>query len=298
MIDLIAKLLWNPFLCFFYISVGALFLYFTNALAWRKSFKIFAGIFRNDKSKYNDNVISHTKAFLSTIAATTGVGNLAGVGTAIHLGGPGALFWMWVSALIGMSFRLASTYFAVKFRPKDTKSLAFATPMTYLQKACTGSWRFVTPLIAGLIFIQGIVLSNLVQANSLAHALHKQFNIPKVAIAIVLTIFVAFVILGGLKRIVDYSSAVAPWMILFYVLAGVFILISDPLRTLNALKEVFTFAFNPVSMVGGFTGYTVLQAMQFGISRGVFSHGSGLGRVLFCRELMKNPRQLEPLWLR
>lgn len=160
--------------------------------------------------RLTDRTVSHKKAFLASVAATVGIGNIAGVGTAIHLGGPGALFWMWMSALFGMFFRMASTYMALKLQPDDVTSLSFATPMSYLEKYMSGKLRFISRLVAGLLLIQEVVLYNLVQANSLAHAVHNRFDIPNVSTAFLLTLCVGSVILGGLNKIVKYSSATAP----------------------------------------------------------------------------------------
>ena len=287
--DALAKLIWNPLMCLIYLETGVLFLCFTKALAWKNSFKVCINIFRNDKSNNTGKFVSHSKAFLATILATVGVGNLAGVGTAIHLGGPGALFWMWITALFGMCFKMAETYFVIKHAPEDIHSLAFATPMAYLERYVKGIWRFVPVLVAGLIFIQGVVLSNLVQSNSLAHAIHTRFGTPNVILAVVVTFFVGLAVLGGLKRIVDVTSAIAPFMIIIFVVTGLIILISDPLRTLKSICQVIYYAFTPCSIAGGISGYAVLQAMQFGVSRGVFSHMSGLGTSTFLQGANEEP---------
>ena len=122
--DAIAKFLWNPFLCLLYMEVGVIFAIYIRSLAWKKSSLIFFKIFSNDRSKYTDRLVSHTKAFLSTIAATVGIGNLAGVGTAIHLGGPGALFWMWVTGILGTSLKYHPCHiFFLSELPKHTLSL-------------------------------------------------------------------------------------------------------------------------------------------------------------------------------
>ncbi|MBW8035971.1 MAG: sodium:alanine symporter family protein [Planctomycetes bacterium] len=225
--------------------------------------------------------ISHRKAFLTIIATTVGIGNIAGVGTAIHLGGPGALFWMWVSALFGMFFRMSSTYMAIKLRPADGNSPSFATPMLYLEKYMKGRWAFIPQLVAAFILFQGIVLYNLVQANSVAHAVHNRFDVPNSLIAIIMTICVGGVILGGLKKIVNYCSVIAPVAIVVYVATGLLVLLINPAQAINALGQVFSSAFMPSSVAGGVAGYTVLQAMQFGVSRGIFSHMSGMGSSAF-----------------
>ena len=238
---------------------------------------------RNDRSSSGDRTVGHRKAFLSTVAATVGIGNIAGVGTAIHIGGPGALFWMWMSALFGMSFRMAGTYMAIKLRPDDIRSKSFATPMVYFEKYMKGRFAFIPPLVAGLILVQGLVLYNLVQANSLAQAVHNRFDVSNWLTATLLTIFVGLVILGGLKKIVNYSSIFAPFMITIYVGAGLLILLMHPLQTLNTIGQVFYYAFRPYAFAGGIVGYTVFQAMQFGVSRGVFSHMSGMGTSTFLQ---------------
>jgi len=258
------------------------------ALAGKKKPPEFFEINRDGPSIPSHRIISHKKAFLTVIATTVGIGNIAGVGTAIHLGGPGALFWMWVSALFGMFFRMASTYMAIKLRPADGQSSSFATPMVYLEKYMKGRWAFIPPLVAGLILVQGVVLYNLVQANSVAHAVHNRFGVPNSVIAILMTLCVGLVILGGLKKIVNYCSTIAPVAIVVYVLAGLLVLVSHPGQAINALGQVFSCAFMPSSVVGGVAGYTVLQAMQFGVSRGIFSHMSGMGTSAFLQAANKD----------
>ncbi|MEE8398817.1 MAG: amino acid carrier protein, partial [Desulfobacterales bacterium] len=275
-------------LCLVYLELGVIFLYLMRGIAWKKSLPVFLKIFRNDRSASTDRTVSHKKAFLASVAATVGIGNIAGVGTAIHLGGPGALFWMWMSALFGMFFRMTSTYMALKLQPADETSLSFATPMSYLEKHMTGKLRFVSRLVAGLLLIQGVVLYNLVQANSLAHAVHNRFDIPNILTALVLTLCVGSVILGGLNKIVRYSSAIAPMVIGLFVASGFLVLIVHPLATIEAVGRVFYFAFMPHAIAGGIAGYTVFQALQFGVSRGVFSHMSGMGMSTFFQAANKD----------
>lgn len=258
------------------------------ALAGKKKPPEFLEINRDGRSIPGDRIISHKKAFLTVIATTVGIGNIAGVGTAIHLGGPGALFWMWVSALFGMFFRMASTYMAIKLTPADGNSLSFATPMVYLEKYMKGRWAFIPQLVAGLILVQGVVLYNLVQANSVAQAVHNRFGVPNSVIAILMTLCVCIVILGGLKKIVNYCSTIAPVAIVLYVATGLLVLFTHPVQAINALGQVFSCAFMPYSIAGGVAGYTVLQAMQFGVSRGIFSHMSGMGTSAFLQAANKD----------
>jgi AGCS family alanine or glycine:cation symporter len=288
--EILAGWIWDPVLSLIYIELGFIFLFLTRAIAWRKSLPVFLKIIGSDRSASGDRMVSHKKAFFASVAATVGIGNIAGVGTAIHLGGPGALFWMWVSALFGMCFRMVSTYMTIRLCPEDETSLSFATPMIYLEKYMTGIWRFIPQLVALLLLISGVVLYNMVQANSLAQAMHNRFDVPNLFSSLVITLCVGIVILGGLQKIVDYCSAIAPVVILLYVLTGLMVLLFNPVQAINGLGNVFASAFMPYSIVGGVTGYTVLQSMQFGISRGIFSHMSGMGTSAFLQGANKeNP---------
>ena len=194
---------------------------------------------------------------------------------------------MWVSALFGMFFRMASTYMAIKSQPSDVNSLSFATPMSYLEKYMTGRWRFIPRFMAVLLLVQGVVLYNLVQANSLAQAVHNRFGVPDLLTAFLLTFSIGIVILGGLKKIVNFSSVIAPIVIALYVVSGLFVLFVHPMESLNALGMVFSYAFRPYSVIGGIAGYTVFQSLQFGVSRGVFSHMSGMGMSPFLQAANK-----------
>ncbi|MBF0360635.1 MAG: sodium:alanine symporter family protein [Oligoflexia bacterium] len=272
-----AEWMWNPVLCFVYIEIGIIFLWLTKGIALRRGFIVLRHSLFKAEVNPSEESVSHTKALFSTLAATIGVGNLAGVGTAIHLGGPGALFWMWVSAFFGVSFRMISTYLAIKCQPTDTTSPSFATPMSYLTQKIRWFGGKISWMVASLILIQCLITANLIQSNSVAHAMKGKVLFSDFVVAALLTMLVGLVILGGLQKIVRFSSILAPLMHITYVLIGAYILISDPLTTIKALGSVFYYAFTPYSFFGGVAGYTVLQALQFGVARGVFSHGSGTG---------------------
>ena len=280
--DALAAWIWNPFLSLLYIEIGLLFLVLTRGLALRRSFGVLQKIWHDRAVKGGaDRHISHRSAFIAALAATIGVGNVAGVGTAIHLGGPGALFWMWVSAVAGTSFRMCSVYFSIKYGAKETSSPLFATPMGYLVKFVGRSWPRLAPILAGLIMFHGLVSANLIQANSVAHALTNQLNISKFVVAFLLFLAVAFVVIGGVRSIVNVSERLLPWMIGLYIGGGLIILIANPLDTLDSIRWVVQSAFHPYALGGGVVGYSVMMAMQFGVSRGVFSHFSGLGVAPF-----------------
>lgn len=280
--DILATWIWNPWLVFFYIQIGLLLTFSTSFVAWRLIRKAVHSLVQSWKDRRSKSSpqsyrhISQSRAFITALSASVGVGNIAGVSTAIHLGGPGALFWMWVSALLGMSLRMASVWLAMHFRDETLGTPRFATPMAYLERL-SPDWRWVAKLVAVLILVKGFVTANLIQSNSVAHAFQNEFGGSHVIVATLMALVVATIVLGGMRRIVDFSVSITPFIIILYMLVGLFILFSDPEETLFQLRQVFQYAFTPYSVIGGVAGYTVLQSLQFGISRGIFSHGSGLG---------------------
>ncbi|WP_158498862.1 sodium:alanine symporter family protein [Magnetospira sp. QH-2] len=265
-----------------YLEIGLLFLFVTRGLVLRNLKRGLRAVWhgRGDANHADDHV-SHPKAFLAALAATIGVGNLAGVATGLHLGGPGALFWMWVTALLGMSFRLASTYFAVKLARDGKRPDLFATPMLYMERLLPKPWRFLAVVLAAVMMVKGMVTANLIQANSVAHAVADEVGTSHLIVALALSGAVAAVIIGGAKSILKFSISAAPWMVLGYLGLAWFILLGNPGLTLSAIGDVIRYAFEPYAAAGGVAGYAVMQAMQYGVSRGVFSHGSGIGIAPF-----------------
>ncbi|MBF0470284.1 MAG: sodium:alanine symporter family protein [Gammaproteobacteria bacterium] len=282
--ETIASWIWNPLLSYIYLEIALLILLLTGFVAWRRIWPILTEWFHGEsRSSSSVKHISQGRALIAAVGASVGVGNLAGVSTAIHLGGPGALFWIWVSALVGMSLRMCSTWLAIRYQSEDHQHPAYATPMAYLERFFTGRWRWLPLTFAALLLVQGFLTANLIQSNSVAHAIELEAGSSHLVTAVLMTMTVAFVIFGGLRKIVDVSVLLTPWMVALYVLAGLIILLGNPERSAGAIELVFTHAFTPYSAAGGIAGYTVMQAVQFGVSRGIFSHGSGLGLAPFLQ---------------
>ena len=281
--ETLASLLWNPLLALIYLELGVLFLVVTRAAAWRRMFGEVRAVLSNGRGtgQQSDGNIPHYQAFFATLAASVGVGNLAGVGTAIHLGGPGALFWMWISALLGMSLRMSSAYWAVKLARRGDRADLFASPMLYMVSLLGERWKWLASGLALFLLIKGVVTANLIQANSVAHAISGEIGVSNLLVATLLGTAVVVVVVGGYKSVLRVSTTIAPWIILGYLLGGWTILLFQPTKTLEALGSVFYYAFEPYSIIGGVTGYAVLEALQYGISRGIFSHGSGIGITPF-----------------
>jgi AGCS family alanine or glycine:cation symporter len=286
MLETLAGWVWNPFLSYLYLLVGLLILLLTGGVAFRGIYRSGFGLLRSPAEQDNGDhhrQVSPVRAFVSALASSVGVGNVAGVATALHLGGPGALFWIWVSALLGMSLRMGSTWLALRYQPESPDHRAYATPMAYLERFYSDSWRWIPLAIALLLLIKGFVTANLIQSNSVANALNNEFAAGHLVVAILMAAAVALVILGGAKRIVNYSVQVSPIMLALYLGTGLLILLSHPAKTAQAIGQVFEFAFSPYSALGGLAGYTVMQSIQYGMSRGIFSHGSGLGIAPFLQ---------------
>lgn len=232
---------------------------------------------RSDGSEEEGDV-SHYQALATALAATVGVGNIAGVATAIHLGGPGALFWMWVSAVFGMAAKYSEAFMGVRFRTTDANGEVSGGPQYYLKRAIPGPVGTVLSLffaIAAVIASFGI--GNMTQSNSVAAAMKTTFGVEPVIVGIVLAVFTALVLLGGIKTISKVTSGMVPLMIVFYVAAGVVVLALNWQGIAPALGLVFTDAFTGTAAVGGFAGSAMAQAIQFGIARGIFSNESGMG---------------------
>jgi AGCS family alanine or glycine:cation symporter len=288
-VEAVVDLLWNPFLSLWYVVLGGVFLVMTGAIAWRRAPGELVRVWRLPQPRLGARSITHEQALIAALAACVGVGNLAGVATALHLGGPGALFWIWISALVGMSFRLTSTYLAKTYQPRDPCSPLHATPMAYLVRGLPPAARGIASVFAVLLLVKAMIAANLVQSNSVAHAFSPTSPVSHLAVSIALSGMVAVVILGGLQSIVRASVLITPWMLAAYLGAGLVALGSDPGRAVTSIASVFEYAFHPYAAGAGGAGYAVMRTMQYGVSRGIFSHGSGLGIAPFLHAAAGGP---------
>ncbi|MEQ9519364.1 MAG: sodium:alanine symporter family protein [Parvibaculum sp.] len=231
------------------------------------------------------------KALMTALAATVGTGNIAGVATAIFLGGPGALFYMWMIALIGMATKYAEAVCAVTYRETDANGNHIGGPMYYLKNGVGTKFpllgKTLAPLFALFAAIAAFGIGNGVQANSVADALSASFGVPHIASGLVMMGIVAAVLLGGIKRIADVAGALVPLMIILYVGASILILVINASAIPDAFRLIFTHAFEPASAVGGFAGATVAAAIRFGVARGVFSNEAGMGSAAIAHAAAK-----------
>lgn len=228
---------------------------------------------RHDDGAQGD--ISHFQALMTALAATIGIGSIAGVATAVFSGGLGAIFWMWVSALLGMATKFGEAILAVKYRIKDEKGEMCGGPMYYLERGLRMKWLAIFFAIFGALAAIGT--GNMVQANSVSLALGELLQIDPWVSGIVLAAVTGVTLFGGIKSIGKVSSVLVPVMAVFYIVGGLIILLLRMDEIPTAFGIIIKSAFTGQAALGGFLGSTVMMGIQFGISRGVFSSEAGLG---------------------
>ncbi|AQS40386.1 amino acid carrier protein [Shewanella psychrophila] len=230
-----------------------------------------------DKDKSMKGEISPFNALMTSLSATIGTGNIAGVATAIFIGGPGALFWMWCTALVGMATKFAEAVLAVKYREVDANGNHIGGPMYYIKNGLSSKWAWLGTAFALFGSFAGFGIGNTVQSNSVADALSSNFGVPTWVTGIVLMFLVGAVLMGGIKRIADVAGKLVPLMTLFYIAAGLAVLAVNAAAIPDAIALIIHSAFNPVAAQGGFAGAAVWAAIRFGVARGIFSNEAGLG---------------------
>ena len=234
-----------------------------------------AFIQRQEPSSKAVGDISHFQALMTALSATVGTGNIAGVATAIAVGGPGALFWMWVTGLVGMATKYAEAVLAVKYRRQAADGSMSGGPMYYIKDGLGLSW--LATLFALFAAIAAFGIGNMVQANSVAQAVQTAWHLPLWMTGVVAMAFVAVVILGGIQSIARVASCIVPFMIVIYMLACLLVVALSWRQVPHVLVLVFEHAFNGTAATGGFLGASIMLAMRMGVARGIFSNESGLG---------------------
>ena len=249
---------------------------------WKGTFgQIFA---KADKANLGGN-ITPFQAVSTALASTVGTGNIVGVATAIVRGGPGAIFWMWFSAFFGMVTKFSEVTLAVKFRETDENGVYHGGPMYYLEKGCNMKWLAVIFAIFATLATFGI--GNMTQANSVANAFNT-FGVPTVATGIVIAILAGLVIIGGIKRIGAVTEKLVPFMAVFYIIGAVIIICANGAMIPHAFGLIFENCFSAEAIGGGIMGYVIMQAMRFGVARGVFSNEAGLGSAPIAHAASSN----------
>ncbi|MGV2983838.1 alanine/glycine:cation symporter family protein [Microbacterium sp. AGC85] len=240
------------------------------------------------KDPGSDGDISQFQALTTALAATVGTGNIVGVATAIGIGGPGALFWMWVTGLLGMASKYSEAFLGVRFRTTDSAGEKNGGPQQYLERGIKGPIGKILGLsFAIFAVIACFGIGNMTQGNSIATNLESSFNVPTWVTGLALTAFALVVLVGGIKSIGRVTAGLVPIMIVFYVLGAIYILIANVGALPAAFAQIFTEAFTGTSAVGGFAGSAIIIAVQFGVARGIFSNESGMGSAAIAAAAAK-----------
>lgn len=267
----ISDIVWGPPLLVLLVGTGA---YLSIRLSFLQFFQL-GNALKLAFSKHQDNQsegdISHFQSLMTALAATIGTGNIAGVSTAVISGGPGAVFWMWITAIFGMATKYAEAVLAVKYREKDASGEMAGGPMYFLARGLGIRWLGSLFALFGAVAAFGI--GNMVQSNSVALAVENSFKISPFYTGIVLTIITALVVIGGIKSIGKASGVLVPFMALFYVLGGILIIITNIDKLPSALGLILQDAFTGQAVAGGAVGTVI----RYGVARGVFSNEAGLG---------------------
>ena len=221
--------------------------------------------------------ISPFNALMTALSATVGTGNIAGVATAIAIGGPGAVFWMWITAVVGMATKYGEAVLAVRYREVDRLGRQQGGPMYYIKNGLGPNWRWLAFLFALFGTIAAFGIGNTIQANSVAHAVETNFAVPPWATGLLLAGFTFAVLIGGIRRIGEVAGKLVPFMAAAYLLGGLLIIGLQIDQVPAALATIVTDAFTGSAAAGGFAGSTLLMAIRFGVARGVFSNEAGLG---------------------
>ncbi|WP_394129452.1 alanine/glycine:cation symporter family protein [Shewanella maritima] len=282
-------IVWGPITLCLLVGTGV---YLTARLKLIQVFKLPLALSLLFKPASGKGDLTSFAALCTALSATIGTGNIVGVATAIKIGGPGALFWMWLAAFFGMATKYAECMLAVKYRTTDAKGNVAGGPMYYIERGMGLKWLAKIFAIFG-VGVAFFGIGTFAQVNAISDALTIAFEIPSWVTAIVLTTLVATVTIGGVTRIANVAKKVVPTMALCYVIACLWILTSFADQIIPALQLVIHSAFTPISAAGGFLGATVAQAIQIGIARGVFSNESGLGSAPIAAATAKVKQPVE-----
>ena len=273
------SIVWGPLIIILIIGTGTYLSVMTKFFSITKLgytlkntlLKMFA---KDDKG---EGEVTAFQAVATALAATVGTGNIAGVATAIALGGPGAVFWMWLAAVMGMTTKFAEVVLAVNYREKTPDGRYVGGPMYFITNGLGKNWKWLAVLFALFGTFASFGIGCMVQSNSVALSAESTFGVPVMVTGIVLAILTGAVIIGGIKRIGAFTEKLVPFMAAIYIVGGLWLIIANASKLPLAFSLIFTNAFTGTAAVGGFSGTVMMQAIRYGVARGIFSNEAGLG---------------------
>jgi AGCS family alanine or glycine:cation symporter len=254
-------------------------------------YSLYLAFIKRKEDDEQEGDISHFQALMTALAATVGTGNIVGVAVAIASGGPGALFWMWVTGIFGMATKYAEAVLAIKYREVDDFGTMSGGPMYYISKGL--GWKWLGTLFAVFAAFAAFGIGNMVQSNSVADGVKATIGIPNWITGIILATLTGLVVLGGIKSIAKVTQVLVPFMIIIYTIGALTILFLNISSIPQIFVLIFKHAFTPTAAAGGFLGATVMQTMRHGVSKGVFSNESGLGSAPIAAAAAKTPNPVK-----
>ncbi len=270
-------IVWGPVMLVLLVGTGIWLTLILRGLQFGMLFYALKQAFRphpkKDDGSDHEGDVSHFGALMTALSATIGTGNIAGVATAVATGGPGAVFWMWITAIFGMATKYGEGVLAVKYRVTNSKGEMSGGPMYYIENGLGKKWKWLAFLFAFFGVMASFGIGSTVQANSVAQAVHSSFGIDTWITGVVLTLITAFVVLGGIQSISRVSSVVVPFMAVLYIVGGLVVVAMHFDLLLPALKVIMQDAFTGQAVAGGVVGTVI----RYGVARGVFSNEAGMG---------------------
>ena len=271
------NIVWGPVMLVLLVGTGIWLTLILRGLQFGMLFYALKQAFRphpkKDDGSDHEGDVSHFGALMTALSATIGTGNIAGVATAVVTGGPGAVFWMWITAIFGMATKYGEGVLAVKYRVTNSKGEMSGGPMYYIENGLGKKWKWLAFLFAFFGVMASFGIGSTVQANSVAQAVHSSFGIDTWITGVVLTLITAFVVLGGIQSISRVSSVVVPFMAVLYIVGGLVVVAMHFDLLLPALKVIMQDAFSGQAVAGGVVGTVI----RYGVARGVFSNEAGMG---------------------
>ena len=287
----ISGFVWNNLLLYILVLTGIIFTIRLKFIQVRKfgegMRRVFGGINLFGKQADKDGMSSF-QALATAIAAQVGTGNIAGCATALIAGGPGAIFWMWLSAFFGMATIYGEAVLAQKFKTRSETGEVIGGPVYYIRQAFKGGFgKFLAGFFAVAIILALGLMGNMVQSNSIGDAFYNAFGVNKLIVGIIIAAISAFIFLGGMKRIASVTEKMVPIMAALYIVGSLVVIIANIKNIPNVFYQIFVGAFNPTAVLGGAAGITVKAAMRFGVARGLFSNEAGMGSTPHAHAVAK-----------
>ena len=290
-VGIVNTVLWDYALLFLLVATGIFFtvrLGFVQIRRFGEGLRRLFGGFSMSGKKAGKEGMSSFQALTTAIAAQVGTGNITGCATALYSGGPGAIFWMWLSAFFGMATIYSEAVLAQRFRTTDADGHVTGGPLYYIRAAFRGKFgKFLSGFFAIAIILALGFMGNMVQSNSIGDAFYTAFGIPKLAVGVVVAVIAAFIFLGGVRRIASFTEKIVPIMAFFYIVGCIIILCINHATLLSALRSIFVCAFDPQAVFGGALGLSMREAMRYGVARGLFSNEAGMGSTPHAHAMAK-----------